>query len=152
VLEDLRSRFGEDIVDLHDKSPRRVYMEINPRAVTWICNHIFRKLGARFNIASGTDHPHHMEILYHFTIEDINLMINVRVKLDREKPVVDSLAPDIEALNWIEREMHELLGIEFKGHPDMRRLLLPDSWPEGVHPLRQDYAEWDQSAVRDRGV
>ena len=55
-------------------------------------------------------------------------------------------------MNWIEREISELLGIKFKNHPDMRRLLLSDEWPEGVYPLRRDYQEWDKKAVRDRGV
>jgi Ni,Fe-hydrogenase III component G len=152
VLQDLRDRFDSDIVEIFDKSPHRVYMEIKPRAIRWVGNHIFRELGARFNIASASDKSKHIEILYHFTIEDLNLMINVRVKLDRENPKIMSLAPDIEALNWIEREMRELLGIEFIGHPDPRRLLLSDEWPEGVYPLRLDYQEWDESAVRDRGV
>lgn len=152
VLQDLRDRFGEDIVDIFDKSPHRVYMEIKPRAIRWIADHIFRELGARFNIASASDKPNHTEILYHFTMEDINLMINLRVKLDKENPKIRSLAPDIEAFNWIEREMGELLGIEFIGHPDPRPLLLPDNWPEGVYPLRRDYEEWDDTAVRTRGV
>ena len=55
-------------------------------------------------------------------------------------------------LLWIEREIHEILGINFKGHPDMRKLLLPEGWPEGVYPLRRDYKEWDKKAIRDRGV
>jgi Ni,Fe-hydrogenase III component G len=152
VLQDLRDRFDEDIIDIYDKSPRRVYMEIKPRAIRWVGNHIFRELGARFNIASASDKPKHTEILYHFILENINLMINVRVKLDKENPKIRSLAPDIEAFNWIEREMSELLGIEFIGHPDPRRLLLADNWPEGVYPLKLDYDEWDDSAIRTRGV
>lgn len=93
-----------------------------------------------------------MEILYHFLIEDINLLISLRVKLDKSKLEIDSLANIIEATNWIEREMWELLGITFKGHPDMRKLLLSDDWPKGVYPLRADYKEWDKKAIRDRGV
>ncbi len=93
-----------------------------------------------------------MEILYHFTIEEINLLVSLRVKLSKANPEVDSLTPSFEAANWIEREMHEILGINFKGHPDMRKLLLPDDWPQGVYPLRTDYKEWDKKAIRDRGV
>ena len=93
-----------------------------------------------------------MEILYHFTIEEINLLISLRVKLPKEKLAIDSLATTIKGANWIEREIHELLGIEFRGHPDLRRLLLSDDWPKGVHPLRRDYKEWDKKAIRDRGI
>lgn len=152
VLKNLRERFREDIVDFFDKSPKRVYIGIKPEAIIKVATYVFGDLGARFNIASGVDTRYHIEILYHFIIEDINLLISLRVKLPRSKPEIDSLAPAIEATNWIEREMYELLGINFKGHPDLRKLLLSDDWPEGVYPLRQDYKEWDKGAIRDRGV
>lgn len=150
ALKDLGARFKSDIIDVIDKSPARVYIEIKPEALVRVANYIFKELKARFNIASGTDARSHIEILYHFTLEDINLIVSLRVKLSREKPVVESLATSFKAANWIEREMNEMLGITFKGHPDMRRLLLPDEWPEGVYPLRADYEEWDEKADRNR--
>lgn len=152
VLKDLKTRFGEDIIEVFDKSAKRVYIEINPQSITKVAKYVFKDLGARFNIASGVDARHHMEILYHFTIEDIDLVITLRVKLQKPNLEIDSLAPIFEGANWIEREIHELLGINFKGHPDLRRLLLPDGWPEGVYPLRKDYKEWDKKAIRNRGV
>jgi len=152
VLKDIKERFKEDIVGLFDKSLKRVYVEIKPESITKVAGYIFKDLGARFNIATGIDARQHMEILYHFTIEDMNLLISLRVKLPKSKLEIDSLAHVFEAANWIEREIHELLGIKFNGHPDLRRLLLSDDWPEGVHPLRCDYKEWDKNAIRDRGV
>ncbi|MBL7156608.1 MAG: NADH-quinone oxidoreductase subunit C [Candidatus Omnitrophica bacterium] len=152
ILKDIKERFKSDILEVFDKSPKRVYIEIKPESIRIVSEYIFRELCARFNIASGVDTRSAIEILYHFTIEDINLLISFKVKLDKVKPEIDSLAPLFEAANWIEREMYELLGINFKGHPDLRRLLLPDQWPEGVYPLRCDYKEWDKKAIRDRGV
>jgi Ni,Fe-hydrogenase III component G len=152
VLKDIKDKFKNDIIDVFDKSPKRVYIEIKPESIQEVTQYVFRDLGARFNIASGVDCRDHMEILYHFIIEDINLLISLRVKLEKSKLEIDSLTPVIEAANWIEREMYELLGINFKGHPDLRRLLLSDDWPKGVYPLRADYKEWDKKAVRDRGI
>ena len=151
-MENIRARFKDDILEVVEKSPKRAYIEIRPGAIVPAARYLFERMGARFNIATAIDVRAHFEILYHFTLEDVNLLITLRVKLDRAAPRIQSLAPFIEATNWIEREMHELVGIEFEGHPDMRRLLLPDQWPEGVYPLRQDYCEWDPDAVRDRGV
>jgi Ni,Fe-hydrogenase III component G len=152
VLRDFQDRFREDILDFFEKSPKRAYFEINPDALVPAATYIFRDLGARFHIASGVDARTHLEILYHFSIETMNLLISLRVKLDKEKPSVDSLANVIKGANWIEREINELLGVDFPGHPDLRRLLLTDEWPKGVYPLRTDYQEWDKKAVRDRGV
>jgi Ni,Fe-hydrogenase III component G len=152
VLDDLRQRFKDDILGVFDKTPKRVYIEIKPESIVKMVKYIFKELGARFNIASGMDARHHMEILYHFTLDKINLLVSLRVILKKTKLEIDSIAPLFEGANWIEREMHEVLGIDFKGHPDMRRLLLPDDWPEGVYPLRRDYQEWDKNAIRDRGV
>ena len=153
VLKDLSQRFKEEIIEIFDKSSKRVYIEIKPKSLIKVARYIFKDLKARFNIASGVDTRRHMEILYHFIMEDINFLISLRVKLDKTKKLeVDSLISVFEAANWIEREMHELLGINFKGHPDLRRLLLSDDWPEGVYPLRCDYKEWDKKAIRDRGA
>lgn len=152
VLKTIKTKFTSDIVEFFEKTPKRVYVEIKPKSLVKIAKYIFKDLGARFNIATGLDARSHIEILYHFLLEEINLLISLRVKLDKSKPSIDSLAPAFEAANWIEREMHELLGIDFKGHPNLKKLLLPDDWPEGVYPLRRDYKEWDKNAIRDRGV
>jgi Ni,Fe-hydrogenase III component G len=152
ILKDLKEKFKEDIIDMFDKSPKRVYVEIRAGALVKIATHIFKDLKARFNIATGTDRRECMEILYHFTLEDIDLMVSLRVKLPKKDPQIDSLAPLMKGADWIEREIHELLGIHFKGHPNLKKLLLPDEWPDGVYPLRRDYKEWDKTAIRDRGV
>ena len=152
ILKNIQENLKDDIIDFSDRTRKRVYIEIKPESIIRAAKYIFKDLEARFNIASGMDVRQHIEILYHFTFEEIDLLVSLRVKLSKDKLEIDSLAPLFEGANWIEREMHELLGIDFKGHPDLRRLLLPDDWPEGVYPLRNDYKEWDKKAIRDRGV
>lgn len=152
VLGDLRKKFKDDIIEILGERSKKVYIEIKQESLVKVASYIFKDLKARFSTASGVDMRHHMEILYHFLIEDINLLISLRVKLQKSKLEIDSLSPIFEGANWIEREIHEILGINFKGHPGLRKLLLPDDWPDGVYPLRRDYKEWDKDAIRDRGV
>ena len=152
IFNDLRTKFKNDIIDIFDKSEKRVYIEINPNSLKSMAGYIFKDLGARFSIASGVDTRTDIEILYHFTLELQNFIISLRVKLDRKKPEIESLTSVFEAANWIEREINELLGVNFKGHPELKRLLLPDEWPDKVYPLRSEYKEWDKNAIRDRGV
>jgi len=63
--------------------------------------------------------------------------LTVRVMLDDPDPMVDSLVPLWEAANWLEREVWDMFGIQFSGHPDLRRILMPDEFT--AHPLRKDY-------------
>lgn len=152
ILNTLRARAGEDWVALEDKTPARAYAEIRvaalPRLVRWLIS----DAGARFNIASGVDGRDTLEVLYHFTVEDIDLVLTLRVRVPKSDPVLPSLANALPAANWIEREISEMLGVTFAGHPGMKRLLLPEDWPADSYPLRQDYAEWDAAAIRNRGV
>lgn len=152
VLNDIKKRFAVDIINVFEKSAKRTFITIKPGSLTLIVKYVFKELGARFNIASGVDARYHMEILYHFTFDELNYLISFRVKLDKTNLEIDSITPIFDGANWVEREIHELLGINFKGHPDMRKLLLPDDWPDGVYPLRRDYKEWDKNAIRDRGI
>lgn len=152
ILNSLTAKFKDDILQVFDRTHRRVFIDIKAAALVPMATYVFKALKARFNIASGVDARGHMEILYHFTFDEINLTVSLRVKLDKANLEIDSLAPVFEGANWVEREIHEVLGIKFKGHPDLRRLLLPEDWPEGVYPLRRDYQEWDKDAIRDRGV
>lgn len=63
--------------------------------------------------------------------------VRLQVKLSGQDPVVDSLVPVWPGANWLEREIFDLFGIRFNGHPDLRRILLPEDW-EG-YPLRRDF-------------
>lgn len=139
ILSEIREKLGGKIVEFFEKSPRRYYVEVKPEDVPEATRFIFKNLGARFQIASGVDTPTAIEILYHWAFDSLDFIVTVKTKLDREKPEIDSLVSICIGTEWIEREMWELLGITFRNHPDMRRLLLPDDWPEGKYPLRRDY-------------
>jgi NADH-quinone oxidoreductase subunit C len=152
LLQTLRERFSDAITRVYEKSAKRVYIQIQADAIVPFAAFLFKDIGARFNVASGVDGRNQMEILYHFTVEDIDLVISLRVILPKTKLEIASLTSVFTAAHWIEREIHELLGVNFIGHPQLTRLLLPEDWPEGVYPLRKDYEEWDPNAVRDRGV
>ena len=152
VMTALKDRFEQSIVGVRDRGKKRVYLEINAGAITEIADYVFRDLGARFNTASAVDGRNRMEILYHFTLEEINLVLSFRVYLPKTALEIASLSKIFTAAQWIEREIHEMFGIDFIGHPQLERLLLPEDWPERVYPLRKDYEEWDPNAVRDRGV
>ncbi len=100
---------------------------------------IFKDMGARFNIATAVDNPDNIEVMYHFDFDRINLIVTVRIYAPKDDCVVDSILPIMKGAEWIEREIHELFGLKFKGHPDMKPLLLPDDWPADKHPMLKEF-------------
>lgn len=76
-------------------------------------------------------------VVYHLFSPRLNQRLRIRVFLAAEDPVVDSVVPVWETADWHERECFDLLGIRFRNHPDLRRILLADDF-EG-HPLRKDF-------------
>jgi NADH-quinone oxidoreductase subunit C len=77
------------------------------------------------------------EVNYHLLSMDRRERLRLKVKLPGSDPVVHSVTPLWPGANWHEREAFDLFGVRFEGHPDLRRILMPDDW-EG-HPLRKDY-------------
>jgi NADH-quinone oxidoreductase subunit C len=82
-------------------------------------------------------HEPRFELNYHLVSIPRLGKIRLRVRLAGSDPVVDSLCPVWPGANWLEREIFDLFGVRFMGHPDLRRILLPEDW-EG-YPLRRDY-------------
>ncbi len=139
VLQEIKDKFSGNILKLDEKSPRRIYIDLKPEDIPAVATFAFKDLKARLVIASGVDTPEHIEILYHFAFDKLDKIISLRTRLDRENPEIESLASIIKAAEWIEREIYELLGVNFRNHPDLKKLLLPEDWPEGKYPLRRDY-------------
>ena len=77
------------------------------------------------------------EVNYHLVSIPRRDRLRLKTKLSGSDPVVDTLVPVWPGAGWLEREIFDLFGIQFTGHPDLRRILLPDDW-EG-HPLRRDF-------------
>ncbi len=90
---------------------------------------------------SGSDLETHMEVAYYLCSMTLNHEVCIKATTNRETPEVQSLTSVWETANWNEREIFDLLGINFTGHPDMRRIMMPDNWVG--HPLRKDYVPLD---------
>lgn len=138
ILENIKVRADKDLLDLNERSEKRVYVTIKKEILPKITRYLFNDVKARFSTASGVDTREAIEILYHFSIDEIGLIVSLRVILDKSNLEVDSLTSIMKCAEWIEREIHELLGVNFKGHPNLKHLLLKDDWPKGNYPLRKD--------------
>jgi len=82
-----------------------------------------------------------LEVRYNLHSMKHNHKVEIRIAVDREKPVIPTVATVWRMADWFEREVYDMYGITFSDHPDLRRMLLPEDW-EG-YPLRKDYEEPD---------
>jgi len=151
----------EKIVELvQSVSSQEVTVELNSTPKSLIIDHadllkicieLYQNPSAYFDMLScvtGIDNgveANTMEIIYHLYSIPFNVSLMLKVVLPRENPEVDSLCSVWKSANWLEREVYDMFGIQFKNHPDLRRILMPNDW-EGF-PLRKDYQH--QELYRD---
>lgn len=146
LVEILKQEVGEDAVESAWINPNGDTPTVQLRAERLVeCARVLRdhpelQLNYLRNMA-GVDMETHMEVVYHLISLDKKINYSVKVKTDRERPSVPSVTALWKTADWNEREIYDLLGIEFPGHPNLRRILMPDDW-EG-YPLRKDYVPAD---------
>ena len=136
ILEEIRTKFGNK-VDIFVKSKKRVYVSVSLDDAKVVIGYLFRILGARMSIATGIDTRTGVEMLYHMAFDKHDLVVTVRTVVEKPELKMPTLTDIIPAANWIEREIHEMLGVDFIGHPGLERLLLPDDWEVGEYPFRK---------------
>jgi len=77
------------------------------------------------------------EVVYHLHSVSNNERLRLKSRLPEENPEIDSVTGVWRGADWYEREIYDLFGVKFRGHPNLRRILLPAEWKG--HPLRKDY-------------
>src|SRR5659263_383003 len=89
------------------------------------------------SLITGIDYGDRFEVVYNFLSYSKKQNLVLKVVLDHTDPEVTSLSSIWKVADWLERETYDLVGIKFSGHPNLKRILLPDGWIG--HPLRKDY-------------
>jgi NADH-quinone oxidoreductase subunit C len=139
IIEKFRELFKPEILDIKTKNNRRIIITIIPESILKISEYLFKVAEFRFIIASALHTRRGFEIHYHFSKDEVGLILNIHVILDKNNPQIESLSNLFNASNWIEREMHELFGINFLNHPNQEKLISEGNWAEGVYPLRKKF-------------
>jgi NADH-quinone oxidoreductase subunit C len=143
IHQRLTARFeaGVGDCDLQAKDPS---IRIEPAAIVAVCRFLHDDPDLRFDALSnqsGVDYKARgtIEVVYHLYSYEHRHWIVLKVDVNRDNPIMPSVEGIWKAANWHEREIFDLLGVTFEGHPDLRRLLMPEDWIG--HPLRKDFVE-----------
>ena len=139
----LKARFG-DGVGAAPEVKGDTWLPVKPERLVEVCQYLKETAGLRFNLCedlTAVDWPKRnvIEVVIHLLSLELKHSLKLKVEADRANPVVPSLYPVWKTADWFEREVYDLFGVTFTGHPDLRRILLPDDWVG--HPLRKDYQE-----------
>jgi len=155
VHQRLTGQFG-DVIGPIQPAKKDAFCTFAPARLVEICRFLKSEPDLWFDFLedlTATDHPKQnlIKVVYHFYSYRHRHLFIAKVEVNRQDPEVDTVESVWKAANWMEREVFDLFGVRFKGHSDLRRVLLPDDWIGS--PLRKDYSESggyrDISNVRD---
>src|ERR1700722_3962558 len=142
LIEKIKARFGSEILDAQNERDEETFTIDRDRAYDF-----FRALrddpDFQFNFLTDLtavdwlDRKPRFDVVYQLNSLTLAHRIRVKIGVDGAEPLVHSVVGGWGAADWLERECFDMFGVVFKGHPDLRRILMYDSF-EG-HPLRKDY-------------
>lgn len=140
VLESLKRFLGDKFIDSYIQRRGRVYVRVSIDA----CKEALKYALERWNTyhlstISGVDKDEKIELLYHLLEPKNKLSITIGTEVPKSDPKISTVSDIFPSALVYEREVYDLLGVTFEGHPNLKRLILPEDWPEGVHPLRKDW-------------
>jgi NADH:ubiquinone oxidoreductase subunit C len=139
IIEKFKENFSSEILEIVTKNQKRIIITMKPDSIINVAGYLYKTAGFRFIIASALHTKRGFEIHYHFSKDEIGLILNIHVILSSDNPRIESLSNMFSASNWIEREMHEMFGIDFLNHPNQEKLISEGNWAEGVYPFRKEF-------------
>lgn len=138
--EAIRKEFGNPVLD-ETISNNEHYLTVAKDSAVRICDYIYHTLNFPLISIFATDERARnrcFKIHYVFSCKGDTFII-INIKLDEASPRFATLTHKIPAANWYEREIQDMFGLISVGHPDPRRLINFEDWPEGLYPLRKDF-------------
>lgn len=146
IFNHVAAKLGDSVYDFTTAGTKDPFFKVKPDRWLDVARVLRDDPELRFdflNNVTAVDWPkqNRIDVVYHFWSYPKHHQIVVKAELPREKPQIASAAGLWKSADWNEREQFDLLGVEFLGHPDLRRIMLPDDWVG--HPLRKDYKEQD---------
>jgi NADH-quinone oxidoreductase subunit C len=139
-VESIQSTFSDHVQEVQNFR-EEITVIVDAEKIVDICTYCRDTLEYNFlSDVTGIDYypqAPRFAVAYHLYSMIHNRSLRLKVYLPSDDPVVPSITSVYPAANWQEREAYDLLGINFPGHPDLRRILMPEDW-DG-HPQRKDY-------------
>ncbi len=134
IAKKLKSINSLRISEISVPRARRIFVYVDKEHFKDVIAYLQNESFSHLTAITGLETSDAIELLYHLNKDGI--LLTVRVKLPLNLPIMPTITDTIPGASLYEREAHDFYGVKFEGHSDLKRLILPDEWPEGVHPLR----------------
>jgi NADH-quinone oxidoreductase subunit C/D len=145
VLEHLKRKFPATVLSVsEDPSRSELSVQVTPEGWHDIARFLHDDPSMAFDHMTdicSADYPDDLErfeVIYHFLSLPHGVRIRIKARVTEDEPTISSITDIWKGADFLEREVYDLMGIRFTGHPDLRRILMPDDYDEG-HPLRKDF-------------
>ncbi|ACB75746.1 NADH-quinone oxidoreductase subunit C [Opitutus terrae] len=141
VFDELQQRFEGQLQRVDASQPDELHLHAPLELASALCSTLYRKSGGRLVSVFAEDGRAGgagFYVYYLYAVDAAHGFVLVRVVVPAERPELISLTNAVHAVNWQEREIQDLFGLKLVGHPNPRRCVLHDDWPE-VFPLRKDF-------------
>jgi NADH dehydrogenase I D subunit len=145
LLETLKARFPDAVLSVHDDTVLgELSIRVAPDHIVEIATFLHDDPGMAFDhitdvcSADYPDDPERFEVIYHLLSLPHGARLRIKARLTEDDPTIASVSGVWRGANFMEREVYDLMGITFSGHPDLRRILMPEDYAEG-YPLRKDF-------------
>jgi NADH-quinone oxidoreductase subunit C len=139
----LRERFPQAVTSVR-QALGEVTCYVDPAAIVEVCKFLrddprfeFNMLADLCGVDLGIDQEPRFEVVYHLNSLTKYHRLRLKAQLVGDEPSIDTVTTVWKTANWLERETFDMFGIDFVGHPDLRRILMPEEFQ--WHPLRKDY-------------
>ncbi|MEM3760724.1 MAG: NADH-quinone oxidoreductase subunit C [Candidatus Bathyarchaeia archaeon] len=137
ILKALGDALGDKILQTKTLHPEKTCVQVKVGAHRDAIRALLQQdENAGISAITGIDLGETIELMYH--IRTCNTIISIRVDIPKENAKIESITDLVPGANFHEREVSDLFGITFEGHPNPKRLILPEDWPKNVFPLRKD--------------
>jgi membrane-bound hydrogenase subunit beta len=139
IVNKMKGMHAQYLLEISTPRAGQVVLLVDKKALRTVIDSLKKEGFGHLSTITGLESGGAVELLYHLAKEGI--MLAVKVKLPLDDLSLPTITDIILGASLYEREIHDLFGVKIEGHPDLKPLILPDDWPDGVYPLRKSRTE-----------
>ena len=148
IVRKMKHLIGKNVLECEVSRLRRIFILINKKVFMKTIRYLTKEMGfSHLSTITGADVGKEIEVIYHLN-RGGKIELSLKIRVVKDKPVLPTITNIIPGATLYEREVHDLLGVIFEGHPDLSPIVLPEGWPSNVYPLRN---EWTFKKIQKEG-